>query len=113
MMLAVAALFFQITLFAQVLPAEPVATAPATPSAVTTSATPRILAANTDAPSNSNLTLPAAPVHVAPGTLSEPLRASSLSAQPESSLASIGVPEPPAWKPVRFVSVEGAPSRKK
>jgi hypothetical protein len=114
MMLAVAALLFQITPFAQALPANTGVQAPTTSSApAATNPAPRILLAGADTTTSANLPLSAMPIHPVAESSSEPLSADAMNAPTNDYLSAITVPGIEDGKPVRFVSVESLPSRKK
>jgi hypothetical protein len=114
MMLAVAALLFQITPVAQVFTVDTAAQAPISASAPS-SPSPRALFASSDVPATATVPVNAAPVHPAPQASAEsPLHADNLdtSTEAETSLSAITVPEPPLGKPVH-IDVESLPSRRK
>jgi hypothetical protein len=114
MMLAVAALLFQITPFAQALPANTGVQAPTTSSApAATNPAPRTLVAGADTTTSANLPLSAMPIHPAAVATSELLSADAINAPANDYLSAITVPGIEDGKPVRFVSVESLPSRKK
>lgn len=114
MMLAVAALLFQIAPFAQALPANTGVQAPTTSSApAATNPAPRTLVAGADTTMSANLPLSAMPIHPAAESSSEPLSADAMNAPANDYFSAITVPGIEDGKPVRFVSVESLPSRKK
>jgi len=114
MMLAVAALLFQITPFAQALPANTGVQAPTTSSApATTNAAPRTLVAAADTTTSANLPLSPTPFHPAAESSSEPLSADAMNEPANDSLSAITVPAIEDGKPLRFVSAQSLPSRKK
>ncbi|MFZ3199609.1 MAG: hypothetical protein WA175_00515 [Candidatus Acidiferrales bacterium] len=112
MMLAVAALLFQITPFAQALPVVTGVQAPTTSSApAPTNAAPRTLVAGTD--TTTTFPVSAAPIHPATEASTEPLHADAMNAPANDPLSAITVPSIEDGKAMQFVSVESLPSRKK
>jgi len=112
MILAVAALFFQIA------PLAPAATVDAGTQAAATSAStanstaqPALVAAN-DTPMSVGIATNPAPVTLAPKSTTAPLSIEAMNSAAQTSLSTIRVPELPLEKPVHF-DAESLPSRKK
>jgi len=111
MMLAVAALLFQITPVAQVFTVDTAVQAPISVTAPSSPA-PRALLASADVPATANVPVNPAPVHPAAQASADSLHADNLDTSADTSLSSITVPEPPLGKPVH-IDVESLPSRRK
>ncbi|MGA8220871.1 MAG: hypothetical protein WB780_04395, partial [Candidatus Acidiferrales bacterium] len=111
MILAVAALLFQIAPVAQAFTVEKAAQAP-TSAAAPSSPAPPALAAGNDRPTSMNAPLAPVPVNLAPEATTEAFNTDAMNTPAQTSLSTIRVPELPMEKSVHF-DAESLPSRKK